>query len=112
VVGLLSVYVLFWPSPAGSGVSVPAGDKLVHAGLFLLLALTSRLRFGSAARVLIAVLVYAALSEAVQAALLARRSGDLLDLLADAAGALAGWALAGGEVLRRPARRPGPPRGA
>ena len=29
--------MLFWPSPAGSGVTLPGADKLVHAGLFLLL---------------------------------------------------------------------------
>ena len=90
---LLSLYVLFWPSPAGSDVRIPGADKLVHAGLFLLLAVTARLRFGALPRVLAAVLVYAALSELVQALLLVRRSGDLLDLLADAAGAVAGWLL-------------------
>lgn len=62
--------------------------------LFLLLAATARWRFGAAAGVLIAVLAYAALSEVIQAQLLARRSGDLLDVAADAAGALAGWRLA------------------
>ena len=107
---MLSAYVLFWPSPAGSSVTLPGADKLVHAGLFLLLAASARLRFGAAPRVLAAVLAYAALSEAVQAVLLARRSGDLLDLLADAAGALVGW-----QVARRwdlTARRPGPRPGA
>ena len=91
---LLSLYVLFWPSPAGSDVAVPGADKLVHAGLFLLLALTARLRFGGLPQVLAAVLGYAALSELVQGLLLPSRSGDVLDLVADAAGALAGWLLA------------------
>ena len=90
---LLSLYVLFWPSPAGSGVTVPGADKLVHAGLFLLLAVTARLRFGAGALVLAAVLAYAALSELAQALFLVRRSGDLLDLVADTAGAVAGWVL-------------------
>ena len=91
---------------------MPGADKLVHAGLFLLLALTARVRFGDAARVLVAVLLYAALSEVVQAVLLPRRSGDPLDLLADAAGAVVGWQLpAGGRSgLRRV--RPGPRPGA
>ena len=90
----LSLYVLFWPSPAGSGVSVPGADKAVHAGLFLLLAGAARLRFGGAAAVLTGVLAYAALSEVVQAVLLSRRSGDLLDVVADVLGALVGWRLA------------------
>ena len=109
---MLSGYVLFWPSPAGSRVTLPGADKLVHAGLFLLLALTARLRFGAAGRVLAALLVYAAVSELVQAVLLPRRSGDLLDLGADAAGALLGWALARRVGFRTPARRPGPRPGA
>ena len=89
-----SLYVLFWPSPAGGG--SPAGaDKVVHAVLFLLLAATARLRFGGRWPVLGAVLAYAGLSELVQAVTLAERSGDLRDLLADALGAVAGWLLVG-----------------
>ena len=99
--------MLFWPAPAGSGVTLPGADKLVHAGLFLLLAGVSRLRFGPASRVLAAVLAYAALSEVVQAVLLSGRSGDLLDLLADAVGALVGWQLARRWELTPPARRAG-----
>jgi len=99
---LLSLYTLFWPSPAGAGVTLPGADKLVHAGLFLLLAGTAGLRFGASTRVLVAVLAYAAGSELVQAALLAGRSGDALDLLADAVGAAAGWQL----VRRRRWARP------
>jgi VanZ family protein len=97
---LLSLYVLFWPYPSGSG---PSGsDKVVHAGLFLLLAGTAALRFGASWSVLLVVLGYAALSEVVQALLLTRRSGDLLDLLADVVGALAGWLLAARRTARQP----------
>lgn len=108
MVAVLSVYVLFWPSPAGSSVQFPGADKLVHAGLFLLLAASARLRFGSASGVLTAVLVYAALSELVQAVLLPGRSGDVLDLLADSAGALVGWQLARRWRVRTAGRLPGP----
>ena len=90
---LLSAYVLFWPSPAGAGLPVPGADKAVHLVLFLLLAGTAGLRFGAGAAVLAAVLAYAAGSELVQSVLLAERSGDLHDLLADAVGALVGWQL-------------------
>lgn len=91
---LLSAYVLFWPSPADAGVSFPGADKGVHAGLFLLLAVTAHLRFGGSPRVLAAVLAYAAVSEVAQALFLSHRSGDLLDLAADAVGAAAGWLVA------------------
>ena len=96
---LLSLYVLFWPYPSGGG--PPGSDKVVHALLFLLLAGTAALRFGGSRSVLVAVLVYAALSEVVQALLLSRRSGDLADLLADAVGAVAGWLLAARLTARR-----------
>ena len=98
---LLSLPVLFWPSPAGGGVTVPGADKLVHAGLFLLLAGTAALRFGAVAAVLAVALAYAAVSEVVQGVLLAERSGDAWDLLADGVGALVGWQL----VRRREAVR-------
>ena len=101
---LVSLYALFWPRPAG-GPLFPGSDKVVHLGLFLLLAATARWRFGAAGRVLGAVLAYAAVSELVQAVGLSERSGDVLDLLADAVGAVAGWLLAGrvlaGQVLSR-----------
>ena len=101
VVAVISVYVLFWPRPAGSGIDLPGADKAVHLLLFLLLAGTARLRFGAVRLVLAGLLAYAAVSELVQALLLSGRSGDLLDLLADALGVVGGWLLAG----RRPAHR-------
>ena len=93
--------MLFWPRPAG-GPLFPSSDKVVHLGLFLLLAAAARWRFGALRRVLVAVLVYAAVSELVQAVALDNRSGDVLDLLADAAGAVLGWFVAG--RLLSPAR--------
>jgi VanZ family protein len=90
---LLSLYVLFWPSPAGAAVTLPGADKLVHLGLFLLLAGTAALRFGAVSAVLASVLGYAVASEVVQAVLLAERSGDAWDVLADVVGAVVGWHL-------------------
>ena len=92
---LASLYVLFWPDPAGGGVGIPGADKAVHLLLFAALAATTRLRFGSASAVLGAVVLYAVVSEVVQAVLLSRRSGDLLDVVADLLGAALGWWLVG-----------------
>jgi VanZ family protein len=92
---VLSLYVLFWPDPAGAGMEIPGADKVVHAVLFGALAASARLRFGDAPAVLAAVLTYAVVSELVQALLLSRRSGDLLDAVADVVGGAAGWWLAG-----------------
>ena len=91
---LLSVWVLFAPD-AGGGPRFPGADKLVHAGLFGLLAATARWRFGSDRAVWLAVAGYAASSEVVQHLWLAGRTGDALDLLADLVGLALGWALVG-----------------
>lgn len=91
---LLSLYVLFAPDPGGPDTALPGADKAVHLVLFALLAGTARWRYGGALLVLGAVLAYAPASEAVQALLLADRSGDLLDVVADVVGALVGWWLA------------------
>lgn len=92
---LLSAYVLFWPNPAGGGSGFPGADKVVHAVLFALLAATTRLRFGSAARLLVAVAAYGVASEVVQGLSLETRSGDPFDVLADVVGAGLGWLAAG-----------------
>jgi len=96
---VLSLVVLFVPR-APAGPPLPEFDKLVHCGLFLLLAATTRWRFGPRLTLLALVIAYAALSEVVQAALLPMRSGDALDALADTGGALLGWPLAS-RLLRR-----------
>jgi VanZ family protein len=87
------VVLLFAPS-GGAAPSVPGLDKVVHLALFLLLAGTTRWRFGADPRLLVAVTAYAVVSEVLQAALLHDRSGDPYDVLADVLGALAGWLVA------------------
>lgn len=99
---LVSVYVLFDPDPAGSGAGPPGTDKVVHATLFALLTLTAALRWGARPAVLVAALLYGATSELVQGVALPDRTGDLLDLLADAVGATAGWLVAGPMRLTPP----------
>lgn len=87
---LLSLYVLFAPDPGGAP-RFEGADKLVHLVLFALLALTARLRLGASTAVWVAVAAYAVVSELVQGLLLASRSGDPLDVVADLIGVGLGW---------------------
>ena len=71
---LVSVVVLFAPADDVPSGLPPGTDKVVHAALFALLALTGR-RAGVRPRVLVPVLLgYAVLSEVVQGAALPGRS--------------------------------------
>lgn len=89
---VLSAVVLF--SPSGGGVSAfPGADKLVHLVLFTLLAAATRWRFGPRTVALVVLMAYAVASEVVQGVLLASRSGDPLDVIADLAGVALGWLL-------------------
>ena len=90
---LLSVYVLFVPTPAGPALFA-GSDKVVHLLLFALLAGTARWRFGGTPAVLGLVAGYAVVSELVQGALLSSRSGDVRDVVADLVGVAVGWWLA------------------
>lgn len=96
---VLSLYVLFTPRTGGDGLFYGA-DKVVHLGLFGLLAATTRWRFGGGQAGLAAVAAYAVLSEVVQARLLSARSGDAYDVVADLVGTALGW-LVGARLLRR-----------
>jgi VanZ family protein len=79
--------------------------SVVHAGLFALLAATTWWRFAAHRVGLVAVILYGAASEVIQATLLPSRDGDVRDVVADAAGALLGWVLARKLSARRLARR-------
>jgi len=99
---VVQLVVLYAPrAPAVS--SVPGLDKLVHAAVFGAVAWAAT-RCGVARWVVAVVLVaHAALSEVLQHTLLAHRSGDAVDALADTVGVGLGLLVA--TVL--PARRPG-----
>lgn len=84
---VLSLVSFFTPGP-----DLPTGpdisDKVEHAAIFAVLALTGRLA-GFAVRPLLAALVaYAAVSEILQAVLPIHRDGDWHDALADVTGAV------------------------
>lgn len=99
---LVSLYVLFVPQPVGPA-GPPGADKAVHAALFAALAVTTRLRFGAALPLVVAIGGYGIGSEVIQAVLLPARGGDVLDVIADLAGAAAGWSW---PLTRRSARPP------
>ena len=86
--------VLYSPS-AGGAVGVAGIDKVVHIAVFGAVAVTG-VRAGLPVRWLAgALLVHAVLSEVVQAAFLAHRSGDPRDIAADVLGVALGLAAAG-----------------
>ena len=87
---LLSLVVLFAPRTPSEH-AIPNLDKVVHAVLFLLLAATTWWRFAGHRVGLLAVVVYGAVSEVIQATVITSRDGDVRDFLADAAGALLAW---------------------
>ncbi|KQU61414.1 hypothetical protein ASG84_02640 [Rhodococcus sp. Leaf278] len=86
---VVALIILFTPA---SG--VPSGfqhsDKIIHFVLFAALAYTSRLAGIGWGRTALWVLVFAVVSEFLQAILPLGRSGSVIDALADAAGVAVG----------------------
>ena len=98
-----NLVVLYWPRAVSSG-GVPHLDKAVHLAVFAVLVWTG-LKAGLPAYALLpVVVVHAVSSEVVQQLLLARRSGDPADVVADLVGTLAGWGLARASWRGEPAR--------
>jgi hypothetical protein len=97
---LVSLAVLFAP-PSDVPDSPPGVDKVVHAALFLLLAVTGRWAGVGRAGLAVVLVVYAAGSEVVQGLDVVGRSTSVADWLADVVGVLAGLALWAALVRRR-----------
>jgi hypothetical protein len=106
----VNLLVLYWPRQVSGAQLFPGVDKVVHVGVFALVALT-----GVRARVPLrwlagALVIHAVSSELVQHWLLPRRSGDPGDVVADLVGVGLGMALgvatprAGGSWLHARAR--------
>jgi hypothetical protein len=90
---VVNLVILFWPRAPG-GADVPGLDKVVHIATFGALAWTG-LRAALPARWWLPLLaLHAATSEVIQGVLLPHRSGDVLDVLADLVGVLAGSLIA------------------
>lgn len=99
---LLTVFLFLVYVPAGDepGLSIPYADKVVHAGIFGVLAalLGGGMRlYGSRFSVELVVLLccgsWAVLSEVLQHVLTDYRSFDVLDMVADMVGTCAGLAV-------------------
>jgi VanZ family protein len=95
---LLSLVLLFSPaSTVPSGIEL--NDKVVHAALFFVLAATGVLAGLPLRALALGLMVYAGVSEVLQAVLPIDRDGSVFDALADLFGAAAGLAVA--LVVRR-----------
>jgi VanZ family protein len=99
VVVLVSLVVLFTPA-SGVPFAPPGVDKVIHAGLFALLALTGRWAGARPWPLAVVLVLYAGVSEVVQEVTPLNRTGSVADWLADAAGLLLGLA-AWAPLLRR-----------
>lgn len=97
---ILSVVVLFAPSDGGASGIFPGADKVGHATLFALVAVTGALAGLPVRETTAALLGYAVGSEVAQALLLPRRAGDPRDVVADLTGVAIGLL-----VVRALARR-------
>ena len=96
------LYGLYDPTPTGGGLEI--NDKLVHGLLFGIPALLGVLR-GAGGWWPLLLALHAPVSELVQARLLARRTGDPWDGVADLVGVALGWWLARAMRRRAVARR-------
>ncbi len=96
----VAVHLVVLYAPSTPSVGAPAlTDEVVHVAVFAGVAWAARWAGLPLLPVVIALLAHAVLSEAVQHALLAGRTGDPSDVLADAAGVVAGAVV----PVRRPA---------
>ncbi|MGE3284512.1 MAG: VanZ family protein [Pseudonocardia sp.] len=102
----VSLALLLSPG-SGTPTPFPDADKVVHVGLFAVLAVTGLLAWRAPVRLAAALVVYGAAIEVAQGILPIARSADPLDLLADAAGVALG-VLLGWLMLRRLAARDAP----
>jgi VanZ family protein len=100
---LISLVVLFTPGPETPSVH-PGIDKLIHMGLFAVLAVTGRLAGVPVVRLGCGLAVYAAVSEVLQAVLPIGRDGEVLDAVADSTGVILALLATRLVTARRPQR--------
>jgi VanZ family protein len=105
---MVSVVVLFSPA-SGVPAAPPGVDKVVHLGLFALLAVTGGVAGLPGLWLAVGLAGYAVASEVLQAELPIGRSGDVLDVLVDGVGISVGLLLVAGVRALRRERRPAQP---
>jgi hypothetical protein len=96
---LVSLVVLFTPA-SGVPFAPPGVDKVVHAGLFALLAGTGRWAGARSGPLAVLLVLYAGVSEVVQHVTPLNRTGSAADWLADVAGLLLGLVIWAGLARR------------
>ena len=99
---LVSLGVLFTPASGVPVIDLPGVDKVVHAVLFLCLAVSGRWAGGGRGPLGSVLVVYAAVSEVVQGLAGLGRTASVGDWLADVAGLLLGLVLWELVTRRRP----------
>lgn len=90
---LVQLAVLYWPRPPDVGGGVPGFDLVVHLVVFGAVAFAGRRAGLPVVPLLVVLVAHAVLSEVVQEQLLARRTGDWRDAVADVVGVTGGLAL-------------------
>lgn len=88
----ISVMILFTPA-SGVPTAPPGTDKVIHLVLFAVLMITALMARWTVPASVSVLVIYAAVSEVVQALLPLGRSGDLADAAVDVLGIALGWAL-------------------
>ncbi len=99
LVVVLSLVVLFSPASQVPG-GVEINDKVVHASLFLALALTGLVARLPVRALALGLVLYAGISEVLQVVLPIDRDGSVWDALADVLGV--GFGLATAAIVVRP----------
>ena len=100
---LLSLVVLFTPGSATPSLH-PGLDKLVHLAMFAVLAVTGRRAGAPAGGLACGLVVYAVVSEVLQAVLPIGRDGEVLDAVTDSVGVAVGLLTTRAASAWRPAR--------
>ncbi len=83
---LILSFIIFFTPGSDARAPIPGLDKVIHFSTFTLLAAATALRFGVNKAAVLALLVYAPLSEVVQLHFIPLREFDVMDIAFDSAG--------------------------
>lgn len=85
----IATFLFLWQFPSTGAHSIPHLDKLVHVGIFFVLALTFHRAFSLSAKLSLLILACYGLLIEIAQSYAPGRSGDVYDWLADACGVIA-----------------------